>query len=123
MLYSKAARTVGTMNALNSWHQSRINAEDFFLTSKPQAPQTTLDLNSCSPRGSLRMSVVSMGIVTITWCVLGFSWAFGNGGPIIGNFDPGLSQQKLRFKLCELWSILRKGSYMGDYIGDYCRGH
>ncbi|CAE7188553.1 nrgA, partial [Symbiodinium pilosum] len=36
------------------------------------------------------MSVVSMGIVTLTWCVLGFSWAFGNGGPIIGNFDYAL---------------------------------
>ena len=38
------------------------------------------------------MSVVSMGIVTLTWVVFGFSWAFGDNGEhgiglFIGNFD------------------------------------
>ena len=36
---------------------------------------------------TMMMSVVSMGIVTLTWVVMGFSWAFGDNGPVIGNFD------------------------------------
>ena len=36
---------------------------------------------------TMMMSVVSMGIVTLTWVVCGFSWAFGENGPVIGNFD------------------------------------
>mmetsp|Transcript_13578 Transcript_13578/g.32395 ORF Transcript_13578/g.32395 Transcript_13578/m.32395 type:complete len:432 (+) Transcript_13578:47-1342(+) len=36
---------------------------------------------------TLMMSVISMGIVTLTWVVCGFSWAFGENGPFIGNFD------------------------------------
>ncbi|CAE7236179.1 nrgA [Symbiodinium natans] len=39
---------------------------------------------------TMMMSVVSMGIVTITWVVFGFSWAFGDNGPVIGNFDYAL---------------------------------
>ena len=39
---------------------------------------------------TMMMSVVSMGIVTLTWVVLGFSWAFGENGPVIGNFDYAL---------------------------------
>ena len=35
----------------------------------------------------MMMSVVSMGIVTLTWVIFGFSWAFGDNGPVIGNFD------------------------------------
>ncbi|CAE7360128.1 amt, partial [Symbiodinium microadriaticum] len=41
---------------------------------------------------TMMMSVVSMGIVTLTWVVFGFSWAFGDNGEhgiglFIGNFD------------------------------------
>jgi len=41
---------------------------------------------------TMMMSVVSMGIVTLTWVVFGFSWAFGDNGEngiglVIGNFD------------------------------------
>eukprot|EP00438_Fugacium_kawagutii_P011157 Skav200238 [mRNA] locus=scaffold2352:294147:295605:+ [translate_table: standard] len=41
---------------------------------------------------TMMMSVVSMGIVTLTWVVFGFSWAFGDNGPdgiglFVGNFD------------------------------------
>lgn len=41
---------------------------------------------------TMMMSVVSMGVVTLTWVVFGFSWAFGDNGPdgiglFIGNFD------------------------------------
>ncbi|CAE7554909.1 amt [Symbiodinium natans] len=36
---------------------------------------------------TMMMSVVSMGIVTVTWAVIGFSLAFGDGGKFIGNFD------------------------------------
>ena len=39
---------------------------------------------------TMMMSVVSMGIVTLTWVVFGFSWAFGDNGPFIGNFDYSL---------------------------------
>ena len=44
---------------------------------------------------TMMMSVVSMGIVTLTWVVFGFSWAFGDNGDswsanIIGNFDYSL---------------------------------
>ena len=38
----------------------------------------------------MMMSVVSMGIVTLTWVIFGFSWAFGDNGPVIGNFDYAL---------------------------------
>ncbi|CAK9089989.1 Ammonium transporter (Ammonia channel) (Ammonium channel) [Durusdinium trenchii] len=44
---------------------------------------------------TMMMSVVSMGIVCITWVVFGFSWAFGDNGTggigyFIGNFDYSL---------------------------------
>ena len=44
---------------------------------------------------TMMMSVVSMGIVTLTWMVFGFSWAFGDNGStgfgmFIGNFDYSL---------------------------------
>ena len=39
---------------------------------------------------TMMMSVVSMGIVTLTWVVFGFSWAFGENCPFIGNFDYSL---------------------------------
>ena len=44
---------------------------------------------------TMMMSVVSMGIVTLTWMVFGFSWAFGDNGStgfgmFVGNFDYSL---------------------------------
>ena len=44
---------------------------------------------------TMMMSVVSMGIVTLTWVVFGFSWAFGDNGStgfgmFVGNFDYSL---------------------------------
>ncbi|CAE7632173.1 nrgA [Symbiodinium pilosum] len=39
---------------------------------------------------TMMMSVVSMGIVTLTWVVFGFSWAFGENNAVIGNFDYAL---------------------------------
>ena len=36
------------------------------------------------------MSIVSMGVVTMTWVILGFSIAFGENGPVIGNADYAL---------------------------------
>ncbi|CAJ1414984.1 unnamed protein product [Effrenium voratum] len=36
---------------------------------------------------TIMMSIVSMGVVTLTWVVLGFSFAFGNSGPWIGDFN------------------------------------
>ena len=34
---------------------------------------------------TMMMSIVSMGVVTMTWVILGFSIAFGENGPVIGN--------------------------------------
>ncbi|CAJ1445996.1 unnamed protein product [Effrenium voratum] len=38
----------------------------------------------------MMMSIVSMGVVTMTWVILGFSIAFGENGPVIGNADYAL---------------------------------
>ncbi|CAJ1445998.1 unnamed protein product [Effrenium voratum] len=39
---------------------------------------------------TMMMSIVSMGVVTMTWVILGFSIAFGENGPVIGNADYAL---------------------------------
>ena len=33
------------------------------------------------------MSIAALGVVTITWCLIGYSLAFGDGSGFIGNFD------------------------------------
>jgi Amt family ammonium transporter len=37
--------------------------------------------------GMLMQNFFAMGIITVIWCVVGFSLAFGDGGGFIGNFD------------------------------------
>ncbi|CAJ1344472.1 unnamed protein product, partial [Effrenium voratum] len=39
---------------------------------------------------TMMMSIVSMGVVTMTWVILGFSIAFGENGPVIGSADYAL---------------------------------
>ncbi len=36
------------------------------------------------------MSIAALGVVTITWALVGYSFAFGEGGGFIGNFDHAL---------------------------------
>jgi Amt family ammonium transporter len=33
------------------------------------------------------MSIAALGVATIAWAVIGYSFAFGDGGGFIGNFD------------------------------------
>ncbi|CAE7351762.1 cysS [Symbiodinium natans] len=39
---------------------------------------------------TMMMSVLAMGVVTLTWIIFGFSWAFGGDGPVVGNFEYSL---------------------------------
>lgn len=36
---------------------------------------------------TMMMSIIAMGVISILWALVGFSLAFGDGGPVIGNFD------------------------------------
>eukprot|EP00913_Durusdinium_trenchii_P014432 g13537.t1 len=64
---------------------------------------------------TMMMSVVSMGIVCITWVVFGFSWAFGDNGTggigyFIGNFDYSLCFAAFQMTFAIIASAIISGS-------------
>ncbi|MEZ5265363.1 MAG: ammonium transporter [Acidimicrobiia bacterium] len=47
--------------------------------------------------GMLMQNVFAMGLIGVLWPVVGFSLAFGDGGPLIGNFDFALMKDVMAF--------------------------